>query len=119
MENYDKCKAYCLQFLEVNKELGDQPAESHVVNMIGVLHYKKKEYDKAAEKYQEAMDLDSNNPSPYYNLGCINCLRGNNEKALKYLKKTLEIDPNYKEHMLKDEDIENIRETDEFKKLVE
>ena len=65
------------------------------------------------------MEIDPNNPSPYYNLGCISSMRGNVEEALEYVKKCLEIYPAYREQMLDDKDFNNIKDLEKFKKLID
>ena len=43
----------------------------------------------------EAIKLDPNNASLYFNLGVINGEQGNTEKAKEYYKKAIELKPDY------------------------
>lgn len=56
--------------------------------------------------------------TPYYNLACIYSLGGDKKKALEYL--TMAVDKGYKNHlwMQKDKDLDNLRDTEEFKALM-
>lgn len=58
-------------------------------------------------------------PVIYYNISCTNSLAGNKEEALKYLEKAIAKGWGEPEWMQKDNDLSALRQTEEFKKLVE
>ena len=89
-----------------------------IVNAYGVLYYKQGEYEKAFLEYQRAMKFNPEDPNPYYNLACVSSITNKPEIALEYLKKAIEINPTYKEMISKEEDLDNIRNLEEFKKLI-
>ncbi|WP_233188708.1 lipopolysaccharide assembly protein LapB [Tenacibaculum sp. SG-28] len=51
--------------------------------------------DKFGALMQEAIALDPNNPTLYYNLGVVNFNQGRAEEAKKYYEKAIEIKPDY------------------------
>jgi len=53
-----------------------------------------------------------------YNLACLESLKNNQTKALDLLNKVIENDKEYIEVVLSDERFENIRDLNEFKKLI-
>lgn len=55
----------------------------------------------------------------WYNRACVYSIKGEKEKALSDLKKAIELDKSNKEKAKKDEAFKNLREDEDFKKLVE
>ncbi|WP_299676479.1 tetratricopeptide repeat protein [uncultured Tenacibaculum sp.] len=51
--------------------------------------------DKFGELMNEAVSLDPNNPTLYYNLGVVNTNQGRRDDAIKYYKKAIELKPDY------------------------
>ena len=75
------------------------------------------ENDKAKD-FMERM-LEDDPEGNYYDAACLYSLMNEKEKALDYLKKALESGFNNFNHMLRDTDLDNIRETEEYKSMVE
>jgi len=74
-----------------------------------------KQYNEASLIFRTQCTLQPDNPIPFYNVACSESLMGNIEIALEYLEKAIHLGYNDLEHMLKDEDLVNIRHTDQFK----
>lgn len=86
-----------------------------VYNYIITVHWK---LQKLIEE-QNRLDVRLSQPlTPYYNLACIYSLGGDKKKALEYL--TMAVDKGYENYlwMQKDKDLDNLRDTEEFKALM-
>lgn len=72
------------------------------------------------EKAKEYMDIIMRNSdeNEYYNAACLYSLMGEKDAALGYLRKALENGYVSFAHMGVDTDLDNIRQTEEYKKLV-
>lgn len=64
------------------------------------LYIKLDQKDKFKELMEVAIQKDPTNPVLYFNLGVINAEQGDTEAAEKYYKKSVEIDPDYKDSYL-------------------
>jgi tetratricopeptide (TPR) repeat protein len=51
--------------------------------------------DKFQELMEEAVELDPENPTLFFNLGVVNQNQGKSEQAIEYYKKAIELDPEY------------------------
>ena len=72
------------------------------------------------EKAVSFMDklLEDDPDGNYYDAACLYSIMGEKDKALDYLKKAFESGFNNFNHMLRDYDLDNIRDTEEYKLLV-
>ncbi len=86
-------KAYCL--LELNK------------------------IDEAISIYDEILINNPNDATAYYNRACAYSLKNDKDKAIEDLKKAIELNMDFKFLAMDDRDFDNIRDSDEFKKLIE
>lgn len=62
--------------------------------------------------------LEDDPEGNYYDAACLYSIMGDKDKALDYLKKAFESGFNNFNHMLRDYDLDNIRDTEEYKSLV-
>jgi tetratricopeptide (TPR) repeat protein len=85
----------------------------------GLAHSDLQEYRKALECYDRALALDEENSGAWYNKACLYALQNDKKKAITSLKKAIALDPSLKEEAKKDNDFDNIRNSKEFKELVE
>lgn len=72
-------------------ELDDECKE--FFNLRGVAYFKAADYEKGAENFQAALDLDSGSPHDLANLGLCHKFMGNTAEALDYLSAALKLDP--------------------------
>lgn len=86
-------KAYCL--LELNK------------------------LEEAISIYDEILNNNPNDARAYYNRACAYSLKNEKDKAISDLKMAIELNINYKFLAMDDRDFDNIRDSEEFKKLIE
>ncbi len=73
---------------------------------------------KAEEFYLKAIKLDSTNNFCSYNIACIYSLKHEESKALKFLSSAIRNGFNDFAHIQEDTDLDNIRNTAEFKALM-
>ncbi len=85
----------------------------------GYLLQELKRYGEALEAYEEAIRLNLNDIDSIYNIACIYSLLNNKSEALKYLRKAIQLNKSQKEEAKTDVDFDNIKNEDEFKKLIE
>lgn len=83
--------------------------------------YEKKEFKQALNLYEDAFRLTSLpiRDGDYYNAACIAALDGQTEKAISYLKKSVESGWIDITHMQKDEDLILLRQTPQWKEIIE
>ena len=116
-ENSDDLKEKALELLEEGKELYRDKQYSEAIKLFsdGIKIYNKNpelftalgltlatdwtdhepEIKKSVMSFKKAIKLDNKNPSNYFYLSQILKHSGNDEDAIKFLNKALEIDPEY------------------------
>ena len=87
---------------------------------LGNVSLDKKDYNTALKAYGVAEQLDYQPVSKIlYNKACLYSLKGEQEMAGQYLEYALQAGYNNVDHINKDTDLEDLRETHYFKKAVE
>ena len=81
--------------------------------------YERGDYDKALKIAKKISEAEPKSSAHMYNVACMYCLVGSQDKGIEWLEKTVNAGWEDAEQMLDDEDFKSIRETDEFKGLVE
>lgn len=69
------------------------PYDGYFHGLLGAIYGRKGMHEEAQEEYSIAIDLDPTNLSAYVNRAEISLQHGDIEKALKDLKKAIELDP--------------------------
>jgi len=77
-----------------------------------------KKYKEAEDMFKEQAVLQPENPVPIYNIACAESLQGNISEALVYLNKAVDLGYKELDHILKDEDLVNIRNTEGFNVVI-
>ena len=77
------------------------------------------EKDKAVDFLNRVIEQDSTNAGNYYDAACLYSRIGDFDESLSYLKKALEHGFRRIHHIYADDDLEILRGTDDFKKLLE
>lgn len=75
--------------------------------------------DKAIEAMDSIIARDDDRAGSYYDASCLYARMGNKQKALEYLEKSLEHGYRRFAHMNTDHDMDLIRDTDEYKALIQ
>ncbi|MBI3398648.1 MAG: tetratricopeptide repeat protein [Deltaproteobacteria bacterium] len=85
----------------------------------GLAYSYKRQHDRAIEDYNKAIALNPNNALPYYNFACMYSLKGDKLKACDHFSKTVEKGFKNWEYFKKDSDLDNIRNDDCYKRIME
>jgi tetratricopeptide (TPR) repeat protein len=80
-------------------------------------YFKLGKTQEAYEVLVEQLNINPRNQTALYNAACSCSILGKKDKANEYLKTLLELNITEKNVVLKDSDLKNLSETDEFKRL--
>jgi tetratricopeptide (TPR) repeat protein len=86
----EECKAAADKTLEIS------PDDMQANNLIGMYWMEKQDIPRAKTQFELALKKESSNPTALYYLALITQSQGNNQAALNYLLKAIEIAPNFK-----------------------
>ncbi len=111
--DYDKAIEYFEKAVEIN------PQNFSALGNLGVAHFHKGEYTKAITLYKNALIIKPNYVTAMYNLASVNSKINHKDEALKWLKKAIDNGFNDFEQIKNDEDLSNIKNTIEYKKLID
>ena len=87
-----------------------------------IIHYAYQglgQYEKAIEAMDSIIARDEDRAGNYYDASCLYARMGNKTKSLEYLEKAFELGYRRFAHIDRDDDMDLIRDTDEFKALIE
>lgn len=73
----------------------------------------------ALHHLQRALTADPENDHAHYIMSAALSLRGRREEAIEHLHRAIELNPENRSQALQDPDLENIRESDAFRSIVE
>lgn len=76
------------------------------------------QYDKAMAAMDKIIARDTTDAGSYYDATCVYCRMGKTSEALDFFAKSLELGYKRFSHIDKDDDLDPIRNTDEFKRLI-
>lgn len=77
------------------------------------------QFDKAIEVMDSIIARNEDRAGSYYDAACLYARMGQKQKALEYLGKSLELGYRRFAHIKRDQDMDSIRDLDEFKALIE
>ena len=89
------------------------------LNNLGVICMSRKRNKEAADMFRKAIDLKADYVDPYYNLACLYSRSGNISKSLYYLKMAISINNSVKNWAKNDKDLEGLRVSETYKKIME
>lgn len=81
--------------------------------------YRKKEYERSAQLYAEAIRLGAREANDFYNAACSAALAGRKDEAFVYLARALDAGYANAEHLQKDSDLTGLRADPRWRPLVE
>lgn len=84
---------------------------------IGLLQSGK--HKEAIEVYKKILQTNPNDTMALYNVACAYSLMGEKKNAVEFLEKAVENGYNDVDHMKEDTDLDNIRDEDGYKKIIE
>jgi hypothetical protein len=82
------------------------------------VHYNRKEWTRAIAAFEQQIAIFSRNPRPYYNIACCYALQGNVERAATWLSLSINNGWRDAEHLGKDPDFEQVRQSKPFKRCL-
>ncbi len=103
---------------EYKKVLSIEPKHVFALNNLGVIYMSRKGNKEAADMFRKAIDLKADYVDPYYNLACLYSLSGNISKSLYYLKMAVSINNSVKNWAKNDKDLEGLRVSETYKKIM-
>ena len=78
-----------------------------------------RQYEKAIEMMDSIIAREEDRAGNYYDAACLYARMGNKQKALEYLEKSLELGYRRFAHIERDQDMDPIRDMEEFKALIQ
>jgi tetratricopeptide (TPR) repeat protein len=88
-------------------------------NLKGLVYYKQKNYDKALECVEKAIDSNPTDGMSWYNKACYHSLLNHIQESIEALKRSIEIDVKNAKKAVRDKDFENIRMDEGYRRIVE
>lgn len=113
IENYDKVIEDC------NHMISEQPDFLPALVNRGIAYSKTDQLDAAMADYQKSLSIDPTHTVVHYNMGCIYALRGDSQAALTSIESALKNGFSDFDELLKDKDLESLRDTTQFQALIE
>jgi clan AA aspartic protease (TIGR02281 family) len=110
--NEEAAKADYLKVIELDTVPNRESTAMYAYQALGDL-------DKAKEFMQRLIDEDPDYGGNYYDAACLYARMGDKEKALEYLRQALDCGYRDFAHIAIDYDMDNLREVEEFKALIE
>lgn len=101
------------------KALSILPEFPQALRQAAVVYSLAGDKDKAVSYLKKAVELNPDDPGGYYNIACMYSLAGNVDESVSWLKKAVEKGFDDWELMSKDTDLNNIRKTEDFEKLLQ
>lgn len=109
-------------FVEAEKEftkiISEQPDNSLTYSFLAAVKLEQNKLEESVTYLEKAIKLDPAHPYNYYNLACVHSLNNKKELAISNLKQAINIEPQIKNRLVKDKDLNNIKDLNEFKDLL-
>lgn len=103
---------------EYEKALSLDPNSYLIYSNIGVEYTALGELDKALAFHKKALELNSFYGDGWYNLACTYARAEDLENSLKALERAVRLNPENIEYAKKDPELENIRHTEGYQKII-
>lgn len=104
---------------EMQVEIALSIAPTWVNECQGMIYLTQGKLNDAGTEFRQVIELDPNNTMVHYNLACVYSLKNELKLAVESLQKAIKLDKSYIELSKKDPDLDNIRQTPEFQKLID
>lgn len=118
---YDEAMVYVRKILEFDEENADALSlkasiQIDIARRDGI---DAKRIDESLNLFEKALEIDPGNASAWYNQSCAYALLNRTEESIESLKNAIKFDPSFKESIRNDEDFNQIRDNEEFKKILD
>lgn len=114
-----KLKKYNEALIEINKSYKVLKGDSRYLAFRAVLFILTDKTKEGFYNIGKALKIDDTNANSYYNFACALSIKDKIVESIEYLKKAIEINNKFKEDLLTDEDLENVRESVNIKEIFE
>ena len=94
------------------------PEHHQAYNNLGLAYKKIKQYNRALRSYDKALKIKWDNAVVHYNKACLLAIQNKKSDALKSLEYAVFQEPKFKEYAAGDSDFNKIKNSSEFKKLL-
>jgi tetratricopeptide (TPR) repeat protein len=88
-------------------------------NLKGLIYYRQKNYDKALDCVEKAIDSNPTDGMSWYNKACYHSLLNHIPESIEALKRSIEIDVKNAKKAVKDKDFDNIKTDEGYRRIVE
>ena len=105
-----------MDFLE--RVMARLPRDVDVLEALGDLYTRVGRYEDGLAVDQKLIELEPDDMTIWYNLGCSLALLNKRESALKALERAVELGYDDHEWMSRDDDLQSLREERQFKSLL-
>lgn len=95
------------------------PKDDLIYDRLAYMFLQNSDDKEALKAMLKALELDPNNPYYSYNLACYYSRTGDKQKGIQFIEMALSKGWNDKAHMMSDPELEDIRNLDSFKNLLE
>ncbi len=112
-----KAIEYYEKALVISREIGNRRGEGADLGNLWLAFSELGEMGKAIECYDQALEINPEDPNVWYNKACTNSLMNKKSEALTYLKRAVELDPEYKELAKSDKDFGKLWEDKDFEDI--
>jgi tetratricopeptide (TPR) repeat protein len=104
---------------DIEKILQKDKKNASAHSKLGVIYSKKGDFKNAILEHNKALSLSIKpNASFLYDFSCMYALMNDIDNALKYFSEAINLNPDFKETAIDDEDFNNIRNNSGFKELL-
>ncbi len=86
---------------------------------LGILYSTIDQPDKAIKNFLKTIEINPEYIDAYYNIACVYSLQEDTNEALIWLEKSLKKGMVNWEHIASDTDLNNIRDLDKYKELID
>ena len=111
IEQYDKALENCEKGLKI------APLDTDTLSLKALIYLNMEKYDLAEKLLLELLNHDPSDNNTHYNLACVDSLLEKKQKAIDHLLVAIYLDPTTQDDMKEDPSFDNIRDSEEFKRL--
>lgn len=101
------------------KVIKEDPQNVQALNNLGVVYMKQGVYKWAAVRLQDALKIRPDYADAHYNLACVYAKTNDTRNSLRHLKDAAELNPEVKNWVKTDRDLESISTLPDYLKLME
>ncbi|MDJ0811134.1 MAG: tetratricopeptide repeat protein [Desulfobacterales bacterium] len=94
------------------------PRNGEALNGLATIHFQKQEYEEALRLFLKLSQLFPDHPEADYNIACVYARQHQTQNALRWLRQAIEKGYHNWQRIKNDPDLESVRHTPEFEKLL-